>query len=85
MGIFRKLIALAAPTSGAGETPASSAPTARRSGAMLQPGRHIIDGRAVDVAPDPRPLVLYPLKPGRHVIDDRVVIVEYIHQRMPVE
>lgn len=85
MGIFRKLIALAAPTSGAGETPASSAPTARRSGAMLSPGRHVVDRAPVDVPADARPLVLYPLSPGRHVIDDRVVIVEYIHQRMPVE
>ena len=75
MGIFRKLIALAAPTSGAGETPASSAPTARRSGAMLTPGRHVVDGRTVDVPADARPLVLYPLKPGRHVIDGKVAIV----------
>ena len=86
MGIFRKLIALAAPTSGAGETPASSAPTARQSGAMLSPGRHIIDGRAVDVPADGwRPLALYPLPPGRHVVDAKLVIVEYIHQRMPIE
>jgi hypothetical protein len=52
---------------------------------MLSPGRHVVDGAPVDVPADPRPLVLYPLSPGRHVIDDRVVIVEYIHQRMPVE
>ena len=58
---------------------------ARQSGAMLSPGRHVVDGAPVDVPADARPLVLHPLSPGRHVIDDRVVIVEYIHQRMPVE
>jgi hypothetical protein len=75
MGIFRKLIALAAPTSGAGETPASSAPTARQSGAMLSPGPHVVDGAPVDVPADARPLVLHPLSPGRHVIDGKVAIV----------
>ena len=66
-------------------TPAITGRLSRQSGAMLTPGRHVVDGRTVDVPADARPLVLYPLEPGRHVIDDRVVIVEYIHQRMPVE
>jgi hypothetical protein len=43
---------------------------------MLSPGRHVVDGRTVDVPADARPLVLHPLEPGRHVIDERVVIVE---------
>ncbi len=76
MGIFQKLTALAAPRSGAAETPARSAPDGARSGAMLTPGRHVVDGAPVDVPADARPLVLHPLSPGRHVIDDRVVIVE---------
>ena len=59
---------------------------ARQSGAPLTPGKHTIDGAPIDVAPDGgRPLVLHPLPPGRHVVDAKIVIVEYIHQRMPVE
>ena len=58
---------------------------ARQSGAMLSPGRHVVDGRTVDLPADARPLVLHPLSPGRHVIDDRVVTVENIPKRMPVE
>jgi hypothetical protein len=86
MGIFQKLTARAAPRRGAAETPARSAPDGARSGAMLTPGKHTIDGAPIDVAPDGgRPLVLHPLPPGRHVIDDRVVTVENIPKRMPVE
>ena len=72
MGIFRKMTTPAVSRGGAGDNPASDA---QQSGALLSPGRHVVDGAPVDVPADGRPLVLYPLSPGRHVIDGKVAIV----------
>jgi phage terminase large subunit len=69
----------AAPPAGAGATavPAHApAPPPWRPTIWLTPGRHVINGQAVDIAPDgDRDLIQHHLPPGRHVVDNKVCIV----------
>ncbi|HZT01478.1 MAG TPA: hypothetical protein VFA39_04350 [Steroidobacteraceae bacterium] len=48
----------------------------RETSVLLTPGRHVIDGKSIEVQGDgDRAHVWYPLPAGKHVIDDRIVMV----------
>jgi hypothetical protein len=47
---------------------------------MLSPGKHTVDGVAVEVPDNGQLLAAYPVKPGRHVVDGKVAIAPLIYE-----
>ena len=60
--------------------PAALDPDAPDSWILLSPGRHLVDGAAVDIAPSVCTLVPYAVKAGRHVVDSKVAIAPLIYE-----
>ncbi len=79
MGILRKLADSLAP---AAEPPAAEPPAPDSPGSwlMLSPGKHTVDGVAVEVPDNGQLLAAYPVKPGRHVVDGKVAIAPLIYE-----
>ena len=60
--------------------PAALGPDAPGSWLSLAPGKHTIDGVAVEIPDNGQLLAAYPVKPGRHVVDGKVAIAPLIYQ-----
>lgn len=80
MSMFRKSpLAVTTPP----PQPAALDPDAPDSWILLSPGRHIVDGKVVDVAPSVQTLVPYAVKAGRHIVDGKIVIAPVLSHSLP--
>ncbi len=76
LGSVKAVLPKAAPDS----SPEVPAPDSPGSWIMLPPGKHTVDGVAVEVPDNGQLLAPYPVKPGRHVVDGKVAIAPLIYE-----